>query len=588
MMAGLPGTGIGGFFYLLTTLWMPFRETGRALRGQSSRERWSVVGLQGALALGAIASIWMTGWLLALVIPPAWINDHANVLRTNILRIAPIILQAAVLGAVFVGVHVLRLLTRPRRLRCVVLVAWSCLGLPLGAVALAEDRPPALHLPSGYDFSTSIEQEVGSYEDFYQRYVRSLVKSGPENAYGLALANLALGIAGSDPVPIVTAKALFAAHARISSDPREQRLAGLGARYAESLLSGRYAQGAGVEGTPATVEIRKDPPPAGGFQRIILGRSAIRVKRHARIKTQVDRVTRDWVLSFNVKSAPWMFARDEAATWHEGRRLGEIVDLTGAEVIPVWGTTARKYGEKWFAPDADGIFRFEVSEDKVNNYPTTIVVDERTAIINDTHGVSAIAWDALDADLVVACGDHPGKMQAAYYLADRGVDVYTPTDRVMGMLIGARTKGVIVGSAPVKKSADGAVIGDQPIAIEADEPIVVSTTQGRYPLQYYDTAYRYFKALEAYASRPLKITPVEVTEYGKAEIVVDAARRIGAKVIGMRVRSRTEHDAVYEWLKEDGSRRAVLFHTAAYPEGYKLFFEFPRQTSFGDIHPVFE
>jgi hypothetical protein len=32
----------------------------------------------------------------------------------------------------------------------------------------------------------------------------------------------------------------------------------------------------------------------------------------------------------------------------------------------------------------------------------------------------------------------------------------------------------------------------------------------------------------------------------------------------------------------------VLFHTAAYPEGYNLFFEFPRQTSFGDIHPVFE
>jgi len=45
---------------------------------------------------------------------------------------------------------------------------------------------------------------------------------------------------------------------------------------------------------------------------------------------------------------------------------------------------------------------------------------------------------------------------------------------------------------------------------------------------------------------------------------------------------------VYEWLREDGSRRAVLFHTAAYPEGYKLFFEFPRQTSFGDVHPVFE
>jgi hypothetical protein len=326
MIAGLPGTGIGGFFYMLTALWMPVRETGRALRGQSSRVRWSLVGTQGALAIGVIATAWVTGWVLTLVIPPASINN-----RTNFLRVAPIVLQAAVLGTVFIMVHLLRLVARPRRLPCV-----------------------------------------------------------------------------------------------------------------------------------------------------------------------------------------------------------------------------------------------------------------RTAIVNDTHGVSAIAWDALDADLVVACGDHPGKMQAAYYLAERGVNVYTPTNRVMGMLIGAHTKSMIVGSAPVKRSADGAVIGEQAISLDVDEPIVVSTTRGHYPFQYYDSAYRYFKALEAYASRPLKLTPVELTEYGKAEIVVDAARRIGAKVIGMRVRSQSEHDAVYAWLKEDGSRRAVLFHTATYPEGYRLFFEFPGQTSFGDIHPVFE
>ena len=36
------------------------------------------------------------------------------------------------------------------------------------------------------------------------------------------------------------------------------------------------------------------------------------------------------------------------------------------------------------------------------------------------------------------------------------------------------------------------------------------------------------------------------------------------------------------------SGQTVLFHTAVYPDGYKLFFEFPAQTSFGDIKPVFE
>ena len=90
---------------------------------------------------------------------------------------------------------------------------------------------------------------------------------------------------------------------------------------------------------------------------------------------------------------------------------------------------ATKIGDTWYAPDADCSPRFEISEDKVNNFPSTIVVDDHTAIVNDTHGISAIAWDALDASLVVGCGDHRGKMDAAYYLADRGVNVYVPFDR---------------------------------------------------------------------------------------------------------------------------------------------------------------
>ena len=116
----------------------------------------------------------------------------------------------------------------------------------------------------------------------------------------------------------------------------------------------------------------------------------------------------------------------------------------------------------------------------------------------------------------------------------------------------------------------------------------MSTTRGRYPLQYYDAPHRYFTALAEYAARPLRIMPVEVTEYGKADVVIDEARRVGARVVGIRVWSRREHDAVSVWLREYGRRRAVLFHTSAYPEGYRLFAEFPTQTSFGDIHPVFE
>jgi hypothetical protein len=194
----------------------------------------------------------------------------------------------------------------------------------------------------------------------------------------------------------------------------------------------------------------------------------------------------------------------------------------------------------------------------------------------------------LDADLVVGCGDTPGKMQAAYYLADRGVNVYVPTDRFIGLLIGTKTKGTIIGSAPVKETDAGAVIGDQPIAFDVNEPIVVSNTDGRYPLQYYDTPYRYFKQLERYIGKSMNIMPVDVPEYGKASVVVDEAIKVNAKLIGIRVKSKHENDAVYSWLKEDKNNRAVLFHTAVYPDGYKLFYEFPQQTSFGDIHPRLE
>jgi hypothetical protein len=40
MNAGLPGTGIGGVFYLVSALFMPFFELFKTLRGESNLERW--------------------------------------------------------------------------------------------------------------------------------------------------------------------------------------------------------------------------------------------------------------------------------------------------------------------------------------------------------------------------------------------------------------------------------------------------------------------------------------------------------------------------------------------------------------------
>ena len=70
MNAGLPGTGLGGVFYLLLALLMPVRELYLTVRGRSSRERWALVLRQFALACGILAALFATqAALLALLTP---------------------------------------------------------------------------------------------------------------------------------------------------------------------------------------------------------------------------------------------------------------------------------------------------------------------------------------------------------------------------------------------------------------------------------------------------------------------------------------------------------------------------------------
>jgi hypothetical protein len=55
--AGLPGTGLGGLFYVVLALWMPVAELRETLQGRSSRARWRDVRSQFALACGIVAAV---------------------------------------------------------------------------------------------------------------------------------------------------------------------------------------------------------------------------------------------------------------------------------------------------------------------------------------------------------------------------------------------------------------------------------------------------------------------------------------------------------------------------------------------------
>lgn len=70
MNVGLPGTGLGGLFYLSTTLAMLFVEIYITLRGKSSFKRWHLVLKQLIIAFSIIAGITLTAYLLSLTILP--------------------------------------------------------------------------------------------------------------------------------------------------------------------------------------------------------------------------------------------------------------------------------------------------------------------------------------------------------------------------------------------------------------------------------------------------------------------------------------------------------------------------------------
>ena len=187
------------------------------------------------------------------------------------------------------------------------------------------------------------------------------------------------------------------------------------------------------------------------------------------------------------------------------------------------------------------------------------------------------------ADTVLGCCDHPGKIQAAKYLSDKGINVICLTDRFVPDLL--FSKANVLGSAPIKIKDNKAIIGAQPITINKNEKIIAMDIDESsiYAIQYYDTPARYFKNLEK--SIKLNIKYVKITNFNQMFKIIYAAESENATVIAVRVFNSNDYNAVKQWLEQDKSNKAILFHSVSYPYGYKLLKEFPKQTTFDDINP---
>ena len=333
------------------------------------------------------------------------------------------------------------------------------------------------------------------------------------------------------------------------------------------------------------------PPTA---KTLVLGESTIQLTPGMRVGTQVERVYRDWLgyawdgthlLSWDLTRKPVALpiVRDDGNhAHHEGALVAELQRMTDVSVTPLFGTLIARDGEKWYGPDEKGVFRFEILDDKIE-YPTTHTFNN-VGWITDTHGISAIVSQALEykSQLVVGCGDYEGKVKAAYYLAEKGVNVVFPGDRFEYQLIGYKGEGVLMGTAPVKRVDGVPVIGHQPVSFSLGELIVAEDTTQRYPTQYYDAAARYFRQLGKFVR--LNVKYVLVDDENQLDKVLEQA----CSVVAVRIRTDKEDATLRQWLLSSPKNRAILFHSGLYPWAQGLFADFPSQVTFGDLRPRFQ
>ena len=333
-------------------------------------------------------------------------------------------------------------------------------------------------------------------------------------------------------------------------------------------------------------------------QDIIIGKSKIIVPYKSIVGTQVDRVIRDiqWKNSaYDERVNIFRISKkDQLVPYMEGRLSGILMDYANVKIVGLFPTYAiKKEDGFYYANNGESDYSFKICPSK-SDYKTSLFNDSKGIFI-DTHGFNMVAGSAIwinkftKLNLVIACMDLPSKAQAALYLAKNGINCYGPCDRFASDLMGYKDDfpkaKTIIGTAPIRRHKQGAIIGNQSIRFSSDEIIVVQTTNKPYPDQYCDTPDRYFTKLNQKYNLDLSLIKIN-TRAGEAYKVIDEAKKLNSSIIGVRVWNEKDYISISNWLKESFNNRAVLFHSAIYEHGYSMFFNFPKQTSFGDLSPI--
>ncbi len=121
MTAGVPGTGLGGLFYILAALLLPFRSLVQTLRRK--RVNWGESLKLTALAIAVFLGIWVTGLFLGIILDPMAMTVEAAVgvpievraVSENVLRWATVVAGFVTLSVVLLAVQVARLIARRKQ-----------------------------------------------------------------------------------------------------------------------------------------------------------------------------------------------------------------------------------------------------------------------------------------------------------------------------------------------------------------------------------------------------------------------------------------------------------------------------------------
>jgi hypothetical protein len=147
------------------------------------------------------------------------------------------------------------------------------------------------------------------------------------------------------------------------------------------------------------------PPRAASF---VLGASKIVVPAGNPCRRQVERTVRDWLsyqLSWDEQDAP--VAKDALYDMARRCRLRDLLDAAPVDVYPLTGSLAVRSGGRWLGADGNGVFRYEILDDKIHTRRRWPGTTSRSSWIPTGFRLWSSPRDVSSVSLVVGCGDYP-------------------------------------------------------------------------------------------------------------------------------------------------------------------------------------